>query len=190
MKTSRWMGVAAIASCVGVAGTAVAADAGTTTSQMQTNPSAAGSVQGYVPYGPATVGGSERIDNSNAVPLNEWQREYAQTHNGRLPRAILVDRFGDASDRVVGRRYVTPDEARVIYIAPEDARALYLAPEEPRVIYIAPSDARVVYEAPAGSRVIYRMRGGWVPESELIASPGGGMQATPGANGPASPKGQ
>jgi hypothetical protein len=158
---------------------------------MQTGPSAAGSVQGHVPYGPVTVGGSERVDNSNAVPLDSWMQEYAATHGGRLPRAVLVDRFERPSDRVIVEhyRYVTPDEARVIYIAPEDARAVYRAPEEPRVIYVAPPETGVTYVVPGESRVIYRMRGAWVPESDFVLPPGG-MQATPGADGPASPKGE
>jgi hypothetical protein len=185
MKTRNWIRIAVIASHAAVAGPAVAADAGTTTSQAQTNPSAAGSVQGYMPYGPATVGGSERIDNSNAVPLDAWERDYAQTHGGNLPRVMVVERRAEGSV-VSSPRYVTPEEARVIYIAPEDARAIYVAPEQPAVVYIAPSDARIVYGVPGESRIVYR----WVTDPDLVNSPGGDMQATPGANGPASPKGQ
>jgi hypothetical protein len=185
MKTGNWIRMAAIASCAAMAAPAVAADAGTTTSQAQTIPSAAGSVQGYVPYGPASVGGSERIDNSNAVPLDAWEREYAQTHGGNLPRVRVVERAADGA-LVSSPRYVTPEEARVIYLAPEDARAIHAAPEQPAVVYIAPSDARVVYDGPGKSRVVYR----WVTDPDLVNSPGGDMQATPGANGPASPKAQ
>ena len=185
MKTNDWIRIAAIASCAAMAGSAVAADAGTTTSQGQTAPSAAGSVQGYVPYGPASVGGSERIDNSNAVPLDGWEREYAQTHGGNLPRVMVLERAADGAV-VAPPRYVTPEEARVIYIAPEDARAIHVAPGQPSVVYIAPSNARVVYGVPGEPRVVYR----WVQDPDLVNSPGGDMQATPGANGPASPKGQ
>ena len=161
MGARHWLRLAAATSTIALAGGALAADAGTTTSQMQTSPSAAGSVQGYVPPGPASVGGSERMDNSNAVPVDEWAREYAATHGGRVTRDEYLGYVGRRWDAIdVGRRgYLTPEEARVIYVVPENAHVIYIVPHE-------------------------------TPPSDVFVDGPGGMQATPGANGPASPKGE
>src|SRR5690348_13071468 len=121
MYARYWWQLAAIAASMGIAGSAFAADAGTTTSQVQTSPSAAGSVQGYVPDGAPSVGGSERIDNSNPVPLDAWAREYAQTHGGHLPPVV----------------YVVPDNAHTIYYIPEHAPATYVSPDA-RVTFVVP----------------------------------------------------
>jgi hypothetical protein len=158
------MQLAAVAAAI-VAGPAIAADAGTTTSQMQTTPSAAGSVQGYIPPGASSVGGSERIDNSNPVPLDTWMQNYAAEHGGHLPRMIYIDQMGHTWDVV--------DAQRRGHLIPEDARVVYLTPGDTQVIYVVPGAARVIY----------------LPQDTAPPGPGG-LQATPGANGPSSPKGE
>ena len=127
MKVSQWMQVAALVSTFGIAGSAVAADAGTSTAQMQNGgPSPGGSVQGYIPPGPASVGGTERVDNSNGVPLNDAARTYAQENGGHLPPTVIIDAEGNAWD-VVG---VEPSDAndadstQMIFLRPHGERTV------------------------------------------------------------------
>ena len=174
MYARHWWQLAAIAASMGIAGSVFAADAGTTTSQAQTSPSAAGSVQGYLPEGPPSVGGSERIDNSNPVPLDAWAREYAQLHGGRLPPVV----------------YVVPNEAHTVYYIPEHAPATYVSPDSSVTTFVVPRDAPLTYTIPGDARVIYVLPGG-ISINDDTAVPGpGGMQVTPGADGPSSPKGE
>jgi hypothetical protein len=174
MKLNRWIQVAAVTSTFALAGSAIAADASISTAQMQNGGlSPGGSVQGYIPPGPASVGGTERIDNSNGVPLTEPARNYAQENGGHLPPTVIVDAEGNTWD-VVG---VEPsdandeDSAQIIFLRPPGARAGVVAPDDDETVDVAPD---------AGGSVDL------LPED---AAPGG-MQATPGAMGPRSDKGQ
>jgi hypothetical protein len=178
MAIRHWMQVAGVAAALGLAGPALAAEAGATTAQMQNGPSPAGSVQQALPPGPASVGGSERIDNSNGVPLSDAARVYASENGGQLPPAVIVDDAGRAWD-VVGFEPATGDDAHALLLRPHGGAD---------VIVVTPGSEGTTYVEPDGTRVIYL-----VPEAMLeddAASAGGGMQATPGADGPDSPKGQ
>jgi len=183
MKVSQWMQLAAVVSAFGIAGSAVAADAATSTAQMQNGgPSPGGSVQGYIPSGPASVGGTERFDNSNGVPLTDAERTYAQENGGHLPPTVIIDAEGNAWD-VVG---VEPSDAndgdspQMIFLRPHGERTVVVAPNDNAMRYIAPNEDRTVYLLPGDADALHA----------LPPSGPGGMQATPGYMGPGSDKGQ
>jgi len=174
MKVTRCVQVAAMVSAFGLAGSAIAADAATSTAQMQNGgPSPGGSVQGYVPPGPASVGGTERVDNSNGVPLTEPERTYAQENGGHLPPTVVIDAEGNAWD-VVG---VEPSDAndadspQIVFLRPHGERAVVVSPDNRETLYVTPD-----------------------VDGSILLLPGdanpGGMQSTPGSMGPGSDKGQ
>jgi hypothetical protein len=70
MKTRHLLCVAAFTSAAFLTGSAIAADAGTTTTQIQNEPSTAAPSPNRVTPSPQWIGGSERVDNSNAVAPN------------------------------------------------------------------------------------------------------------------------
>lgn len=184
MKAKHWMQIAAMASAVGFVGSASAADAGISLSQMQNGgPSPAGSVQGVVPPGPASVGGTERVDNSNGIPLTEGARTYAQQHGGHLPPAVLVDGEGNAWDVVGVEAY---DQA-----ATDSPQVILLRPHGDLMTLVAPDGSETVYVEPNGDRVIYLL-----PDNDaatIDAAPQGasGMKPSPsGYMGENSDKGQ
>ena len=74
MKKRHLLCVAGLASAALMAGSALAADAGTTTTQIQNEPSTAAPSPNRVAPSPQWVGGSERVDNSNAVAPNATAR--------------------------------------------------------------------------------------------------------------------
>lgn len=178
MDTRQMLGVA-LTTCATLlaGGNAFAADAGTATAQMQGVMSPGGSIQGAIPAGPQSVGGTERFDNSNGVPLEGALREYAQEHGGHLP-VVFVDENG-ARWRVVRVEEepgTVTTETRIVYLTPDVERTIAVAPAEGRVTYLDPGEAQVIY---------------LVPDDDALVAPGpGGMQATPGEDGPASPKGE
>ena len=113
MRARKWTQLAAIASSVGFAGAALAADAGVTTSQMQNGMSTAGSVQDAFPAGPESVGGSERIDNTNDVPFDARAGGYPQ------------DVYPAPRERAT-----TPDAGRALDIVPDEPEEMYRLPED------------------------------------------------------------
>ena len=113
MRARKWMQLAAIASSVGFAGAASAADAAVTTGQMQNGMSTARSVQGAVSAGPESVGGSERIDNTNDLPFDAGARGYLQ------------DVYPAPRERVT-----TPDAGRALDIVPDAPEEMYRLPED------------------------------------------------------------
>jgi hypothetical protein len=185
MKFSHCIRVAAIASVFGVAGTAFAADAGVSTAQAQTGPSPGGSVQNYVPPGPASVGGTERVDNSNGVPLSEPARVYAQQHGGHLPPTVVVDHAGRAWD-VVGAEPADAGNANsstVIFLRPHGEGEVAVVPGG-ETVYTVPDDADDV-------TVMRVLPDGTLYDMDVVPPEGpGGMQSTPGYMGPGSDKGQ
>ena len=121
MSARRWMQIAAVASAMGSTGTAMAADAAHTVGQGQTNPNAAVETpQGDTVTAPQSVGGSERMDNTNpAAPLDTWMSDYAAAHNGRITRDEFLNQMGqrwDAAD-AQHRGYLTPDEIDNVFPA-------------------------------------------------------------------------
>jgi hypothetical protein len=187
MKTRHWMQLAAIASAIGIAGSAVAADAGMSTSQMQNGgPSPAGSVQGAVPPNAAAVGGTERFDNSNGIPLSDAARAYAQRNGGNLPPVVVMDRDGTAWDVAGVEPYdhTTANSPQVILLRPHgQAATAIVAPDGTETVYVQPNGDRVVYLAPNNDPTAHRMD---------MAPPGaGGLQPSPpGYMGENSDKGQ
>ena len=132
MRARQWMQLAAIASSLGFAGGALAADAGMTTAQMQNGMSPAGSVEGAVPPGPEAVGGSERIDNTNDMPLG-------------APRMIYDEPgVGYEQSRVI---YLIPGDADAITLTPDAGTVLDVAPDEPEELYRLPEDRDVLSDA-------------------------------------------
>jgi hypothetical protein len=131
MSVRQWMQLAAIASSLGFAGAALGADAGMTLTQMQNGASPAGSAEGAIAPGAESVGGSERIDNTNHVPLAD---------------AWMID----------GEAGILYDSSRVIYVLPGDAGAarepdagqvLDVAPDEPLELYRLPQDRDMLSDA-------------------------------------------
>lgn len=98
----------------------MAADAGITTSQMQDRLSQQDRVEGTgTSAGPEAVGGSERIDNANGLPLDA-PAPYSPQHIYLEPGERLAPNVPDA-----GRALDTaPDEPQEIYRLPEDRDAL------------------------------------------------------------------
>jgi hypothetical protein len=114
--------LAAMTSAAFLTGSALAADAGHTVGQMQNNPNPAVTApQGNTVDAPQSVGGSQRMDNTNAAanPLDAWMSDYAAAHNGRITREEFLDQMGNRWDAVDTQRqgYLTPDEARDIFTA-------------------------------------------------------------------------
>ena len=132
MRARQWMQLAAIASSLGFAGAAIAADAGMTTAQMQNGMARAGSVEGAILPGPEAVGGSERIDNTNDMPVGESR----MTHDE--PGAVH-----DSSRGI----YLIPGDADAIILTPDAGRVLDVAPDEPQELYRLPEDRDVLSDA-------------------------------------------
>jgi len=114
MRARHWMQIAAVASALGLTGAAMGADAGHTVGQTQNNPNpAVETPQGSTVTAPQSVGGSERMDNTNpAAPLDAWMRDYAATHNGRITREEYLNQMEqrwNAAD-AQHRGYLTQDE--------------------------------------------------------------------------------
>lgn len=70
MKTRHLLCVGGLASAALMTGSALAADASTTTTQIQNEPSTAAPSPNRMAPSTKWVGGSERVDNSNAVAPN------------------------------------------------------------------------------------------------------------------------
>ena len=68
MKTRHLLCIGALASAACVTGSAFAADASVTTTQIQNGPSTTAPVQNRMSPDARSVGGSERMDNTNGVP--------------------------------------------------------------------------------------------------------------------------
>lgn len=183
MRIRQWMQLAAIVSAFG-AGTAVAADAGISTAQMQNGgPSPGGSVQGYVPPGPAAVGGTQRVDNSNGVPLSEPARSYAQEHGGHLPPTVVIDADGNAWDvvDVAPANAADQDSPQVIFLRPHGESDAAVAPDDDETVSVVPEeDGAIIRFLPDDAELI----------TPVPPSGPGGMQSTPGYMGPGSDKGQ
>lgn len=129
MRARQWMQLAAIASALGLAGTAVAADAGTTTAQLQNGMSAGASVAGAVAPGPESVGGSERIDNTNDVPLDQ-SRVIFEEPPGVYDHPRVIYLLPGDQDAIV----VTPDAGTVLDVTPHEPQELYRLPEDRDVL--------------------------------------------------------
>jgi len=117
MAPRRWIQLGAIASSLGFAGATLAADAGLTTWQLQNGMSPAGSVQDAVPAGAESVGGSERSDNTNAVPVEAGAAGYLQDTSPAPHEPVIAPDAGRALD-------VAPDEPHEMYRLPEDRDTL------------------------------------------------------------------
>jgi len=122
MKTRHWMQLAAMVSTIGMAGGAVAADAGHTVGQMQNNANPpVATPQGSTVGGAAAVGGSQRVDNTNpaAAPMDTWMNDYAASHNGRITRREFMDEMGNRWDAIDAQRqgYLTPEQAQGMFTA-------------------------------------------------------------------------
>jgi hypothetical protein len=186
MKARHWMQIAAVASAVGFAGSAAAADAGTSTSQMQNGgPSPGGSVQGAMPPGPSSVGGTERIDNSNGVPLSDAARIYAQRNGGNSPPVVVMDNDGNAWDVVGVEAYdaTTQNSPQVILLRPHARAAAVVAPDGSETVYVQPNGDRIVYLFPENDASVNMMNVAPQGASGLQSSP-------PGYMGENSDKGQ
>ena len=70
MKTRYLLCMGAIASATCVTGSAFAADASGTTTQIQNGPST--TAQNRMAPGPRSIGGSERMDNTNGGPASAY----------------------------------------------------------------------------------------------------------------------
>jgi hypothetical protein len=176
-----------MASAIGFVGSAAAADAGMSTSQMQNGgPSPAGSVQGVVPPSAPSVGGTERVDNSNGIPLSDAARVYAQRNGGNLPPVVVLDQQGNAWDVVGVEAYdeTAQNSPQVILLRPHArAATTVVVPDSSETVYVQPNGDRVVYLFPNNDASIDMMG---------VAPPGaGGLQSSPpGYMGENNDKGQ
>ena len=125
MKNRYLLPLAAMTSAAFLTGGALAADASHTVGQMQNNPNpVVATPQGDTVEGHQAVGGSQRMDNTNAAadPLDAWMSDYAATHDGRISRDEFLDQMGNRWDAIDAERhgYLSPDQARGIYSAHAD----------------------------------------------------------------------
>ena len=72
MKTRHLLCIGALASAACVTGSAFAADASVTTTQIQNGPSTTAPVQNRMSPDARSVGGSERMDNTNGGPAGTY----------------------------------------------------------------------------------------------------------------------
>ena len=115
MRTQQWMKIAALASAIGITGTAFATD----TSQMKAT-DATTSPLGQTPE-TAAVGGNDQTERQN---FDNWMNTYATAHNGRITREEFMDQMGRRWDTLDAQRSgaMTPDQARRIYRSSEKAQ--------------------------------------------------------------------
>ena len=106
MRTKQWMKIAALASAIGVTGTAFAAET------MKVNDAATSSL-GQTPE-TAGVGGNDKTQREN---FDGWMNKHATAHNGRITREEFMNQMSRRWDTLDAQRsgYMTPDQARRIY---------------------------------------------------------------------------
>ena len=115
MRTKQWMKIAALASAMGITGTAFATDTG----QMKATDATA-SPLGQTPE-TAGVGGNNQTEDQD---FDDWMNKYAKAHNGRITREEFMDQMSRRWDTLDARRsgYMTPDQARRIYVPTENGQ--------------------------------------------------------------------
>jgi len=115
MRTKQRMEIAALASAIGVTGTAFATE---TTHMKATD--AATSPLGQTPE-TAGVGGNNKTEGEN---FDASMDKYASAHNGRITRKEFMNQLSRRWDTldVQRRGYLTPDQARRIYMSSEKGR--------------------------------------------------------------------
>jgi len=142
MRARQWMQIAAVASAVGLAGTAFANDvdrastgdsavnaaaqldrdtaprAGTTQGGTMVSPRPVAAPSGHVPSG-----GEDRLGNTNSENFDQRMSDYAAQHDGRITRQQFLDEMGHRFDIVDAQRQgsLTPDEVREVLTPGEDA---------------------------------------------------------------------
>ncbi len=107
MKTRYLMHLAAMTSAAFLAGNAIAADTGmTSTAPMHDNAMTA----------PSRAGGA---NNTNSVidPVNRWMNDYAASHNGRITHKEFMNEMND--------RWNTMDTQRHGYLTPQEAQGMF-----------------------------------------------------------------
>ena len=109
MRTQQRMKIAALASAIGITGTAFATD----TSPMKAT-DATTSPPGQTPE-TAGVGGNNQTEGQN---FDNWMNGYAAAHDGRITRQEFMDQMSRRWDTLDAQRsaYMTPDQARRIYM--------------------------------------------------------------------------
>ena len=122
MRNRYLLPLAAMTSAAFLTGSALAADAGHTVGQIQNNPDPVVTApQGNTVDGHQAVGGSQRMDNTNAAanPLDAWMSDYAAAHDGRISREEFLDQMGNRWDAIDTEQhgYLSPDQARGIFSA-------------------------------------------------------------------------
>ena len=112
MRTKQWMKIAALASAIGITGTACATD----TSPMKAT-DATTSPPGQAPEA-SGVGGNNQTEGQN---FDNWMNGYATAHDGRITRQEFMDQMSRRWDTLDAQRsdYMTPDQARRIYMPSE-----------------------------------------------------------------------
>jgi len=117
MRTLQLMQIAAMASGLGLVGSAIAADADDITRQIQDNGTRHMQDNDAHNGRMDSVGRSDRTDNTNRADFDAWMHDYSGKHNGRITRQEYLDQMGERWDRLDAehRGYLTPEQARGIY---------------------------------------------------------------------------
>ena len=117
MRTLQLMQIAALASSLGLVGSAIAADADDVARQIQDNGTR--HMQDNETYNGRmdSAGRSERMDNTHRADFDAWMHDYSGKHNGRITRQEYLDQMAERWDRLDAehRGYLTPEQARGIY---------------------------------------------------------------------------
>ena len=113
MRTRQRMKLAALASAIGVTGTAFATEA--------TRMRAADAATSPLGQTPETVraGGNNKTLGKN---FDAWMNEHATAHNGEIAREAFMNQMSRRWDALDPERsgHMTPDQARRIYASSEE----------------------------------------------------------------------
>ena len=110
-------------------------DRGTTQGSTMTSPKSNASTDANTPSGGArygsgssatSIGGSDRLGNTNSDNFNTWMSDYASQHNGRITREEFLAQMGNRWDQLDAQHqgYLTPDQVEeILVITPDTASA-------------------------------------------------------------------
>jgi hypothetical protein len=108
---------------------------GTTQGSTMTSPRSNASTDANAPAGGArygsgssatSIGGSDRLGNTNSDNFNTWMSDYASQHNGRITREEFLAQMGNRWDQLDAQHqgYLTPDQVEeILVITPDTASA-------------------------------------------------------------------
>jgi hypothetical protein len=110
-------------------------DRGATQGSTMTSPQSGASSDANAPAGGArygsgssatTIGGQDRLGNTNSDNFNTWMSDYASQHNGHITRQEFLSQMGNRWDRLDAEHqgYLTPVQVQeILIITPAESSA-------------------------------------------------------------------